>query len=69
MIIYLIDRETNEIKNTYTNVAKWAENFVECSNNGLRSKFYCDSEVEYFTDKIPEVKEAEDDKSRMATTE
>lgn len=54
MIIYLIDSVNNEIKNTYTNVDKWAENFVECIDNGLRSKFYCNSEIEYFTDKIPE---------------
>lgn len=54
MEVYLINRETNEIKDAYINVYKWAENFVECINNGLRSKFYCNSEIEYFTDKIPE---------------
>ena len=54
MKIYLINKEDSEINVTYTNVYKWAENFVECINNGLRSKFYCNSEIEYFTDKIPE---------------
>ena len=48
MEIYLIDRETKEIKSTYTNVKSWSENFVETINNGLKSKIYCDSETEYF---------------------
>ena len=60
MKIYLINKEDNEIKNTYTNVDKWSVNFVEFTNNGLKSKFYCDSEIEYFTDKILEVKEVND---------
>lgn len=53
MSIYLIDRETNEIINTYTNIVSWAENFVECKNNNLRSKIYCDTQTEYFTDIEP----------------
>lgn len=50
MNIYLIDRETNEIKDTYTNVNNWAEDFVEFATNGLRSKIYCNVETEYFSD-------------------
>jgi len=57
MEVYLIDRETNEIKDTYTNVDRWAENFVEFTTNGYRSKIYCDIETEYFSDKEPEVAE------------
>lgn len=50
MEIYLIDRETNKIKSTYTNVIKWGADFVEFTNNGLRAKIYCNAEIEYFTD-------------------
>lgn len=60
MMIYLIDSVNNEIKNTYKNVDKWSVNFVEFTNNGLKTKIYCNSEIEYFADKIPEVKEIED---------
>lgn len=49
MEIYLIDRETKEIRSTYTNVKSWTANSVETINNGLRSKIYCDTETEYFT--------------------
>ena len=57
MEIYLIDRETNEVKNTYINVVRWGTNFVEQINNGLRTKVYCDAETEYFSDKQPKVEE------------
>lgn len=58
MTIYLIDKETNKIKSTYTDVAKWSANFVEYTNNGLRAKIYCDSETEYFTNEAPKIEEA-----------
>ena len=61
MTIYLIDKETNEIKGTYSNVDKWSANFVECTSNGLRTKIYCDSETEYFTNEAPKVKEVTND--------
>lgn len=57
MEVYLIDRETNEVKNTYTNVVRWGTDFVEQTNNGLRTKIYCDAETEYFSDKQPKVEE------------
>lgn len=69
MKIYLINKEDNEIKNTYTNVDAWSVHFVEFTNNGLKTKIYCDIETEYFTDKIPEVKEVEDDESGKTASE
>lgn len=48
MKIYLIDNETNEIKNTYENVIEWGYDFVEYDNGG-RCKIYCDIEKEHFT--------------------
>ena len=50
MTVYLIDKETNEIKSTYNNVIEWGFNFVEYMNGGYRAKMYCDTETEYFTD-------------------
>lgn len=52
MKVYLINKETNEVIMTYTNVIKWDENFVE-HNNGGRGKIYCNTETEYFTDEEP----------------
>ena len=54
MQIYLIDNETNEIKNTYENVIEWGYDFVEY-NNGGRCKIYCDTEKEHFTDENEEL--------------
>lgn len=51
MKIYLINRETNEIIDTYENVYNWAENFVEFTNGRFDAKHYCNIETEYFTDK------------------
>lgn len=48
-MIYLKDRNTNEIKETYDNVIAWGDDFVEYYNNGNRAKFYCGDD-EYFTD-------------------
>ena len=50
--IYLINKDTNIIINTFTNVTKWDINFV-VFNNPLTCKIYC-SENEYFTDKLDE---------------
>ena len=48
MKIYLINTETNELINEYTNVIHWGYNFIEFDNGG-RCKIYC-GEKEYFTD-------------------
>ena len=61
MMIYLIDSVNNEIKNTYTNVDKWSVNFVEFTSNGFKTKIYCDSETEYFSDKLPIIEEVTND--------
>lgn len=61
MEIYLIDRETNEIKGVYTNVDKWSVNFVEFTNNGFKTKIYCDIETEYFTNEKPKIEEVTND--------
>ncbi|MBQ2871595.1 hypothetical protein IJE86_07830 [bacterium] len=53
MTIYLINRETGELINTYNNVTRWAEDFVEY-NNGGRAKSYCEVESELFTDTYTE---------------
>lgn len=54
MKVYLIDRETNEIKNTYDNVISWGINYVEYLNGGFRAKIYCNEETEYFTNEYIE---------------
>lgn len=51
MTIYLVDLQTQEIKETFENVIRWSANFVEYNNNG-RGKRYCDENTEYFTDKL-----------------
>ena len=48
-MIYLINKETNEVIQTFEDVIEWGENFVEYNNGGYRAKMYC-SENEYFTD-------------------
>lgn len=48
MIIYLRNKETNEVINTFHNVINWGYDFVEYDNNGGRCKIYCD-ENEYFS--------------------
>ena len=50
MEIYLIDKNNNEIKRTYSNVINWSYDFVKFINGGFASKIYCDSETEYFSD-------------------
>ena len=50
MVVYLKNKETNEILQTFENVIEWGYNFVEYRNqNNYRTKTYCD-ESEYFTD-------------------
>ena len=50
MVVYLKNKETNEILQTFENVIEWGDTFVEYRNeNNYRTKTYCD-ENEYFTD-------------------
>ena len=49
MTIYLINAETNEVIQTYTDVQHWGYNFVEYLNNKRRAKFYC-GDNEYFSE-------------------
>ena len=49
--VYLIDLQTQEVKETFENVIMWGSNFVEYDNNG-RCKKYCDETQEYFTDEV-----------------
>ena len=49
MTIYLINAETNEVIQTYTDVQNWGYNFVEYLNNKRRAKIYC-GDNEYFSD-------------------
>lgn len=51
-MIYLINKETNEVINTYHNVISWGVNFVEYLNSGYRGKVYC-NDGEFFTDIEP----------------
>jgi hypothetical protein len=60
MEIYLINNETNEVTQTYQNVEIWGYNFVEYRNNGMRGKIYCDTNIEHFSDKMPEIVEVSD---------
>ena len=62
MTVYLIDKNTNETKRTFNDVIGWADNFVEY-NNGGRAKIYCNTEVEYFSDKEPEKVEVNDEET------
>lgn len=48
MIVYLIDIESGEVKQTYTNVISFSHNYVEFDNNG-RCKIYCNPEIEFFS--------------------
>ena len=55
MKLYLINKEAKELIQTFYNVIYWGYNFVEYNNGGYRTKIYCDTETEYFTDKFEEV--------------
>lgn len=50
MMVYLIDKNTNEIIQTFENVQEWNEEYVVYDNSGFIGKTYCDPEAEYFTD-------------------
>lgn len=52
-MIYLINAETKEVVNTYSNVITWGSNFVEYGQGDFRAKIYC-NDNEYFTDTITE---------------
>ena len=56
MIVYLINKETNETIQTFENVNNWGINFVEYNNGCYPAKMYC-NENEYFSDKEVIVKE------------
>ena len=49
MEVYLVNKETKEIVETYKAVIQWSYNFVEYKIGGGRCKIYCDEEIEYFT--------------------
>lgn len=51
-MIYLINKETNEVIGTFNEVQHWDYNYVEYLNGGYRAKMYC-SDNEYFSDKEP----------------
>ena len=53
MKVYLIDRNTNEAVQEFSNVLSFGINYVEYLNNGCRGKIYCDTESEYISDTIP----------------
>lgn len=52
-MVYLINKETEEVINEYKEVISWGYNFVEFLNNGQRGKIYC-GKNEYFTDQKSE---------------
>ena len=51
-MIFLKNKETNEIIQTFDNVIDWGECYVEYSKNTARIKIYC-GENEYFTNEAP----------------
>ena len=53
-MIYLINKETNEVVNTFANVLEWDERSVLYQAGKGRGKTYA-NENEYFTDKEPEI--------------
>lgn len=53
MIVYLIDKNTNEVIRQFSNVLSFNITYVEYLNNGCRGKIYCDTETEYISETIP----------------
>lgn len=53
MEIYLLEKETNNLIQTFNNVTDWAENYVCYTVSGQMGKIYCDTEIEYFSDEMP----------------
>lgn len=53
MIVYLVDKETKEIKDTYYNVILFTENSITFNNNRFPGKIFC-SDTEYFTNNLKE---------------
>ena len=51
MEIYLINKETNKVIQTFNSVISWSANFISYNNNGNLGKIYCGDD-EYFTDAI-----------------
>lgn len=59
MEVYLINKETKEVVDTFRNVTKWNYNYVEYLNNGNKGKSYCNEEIEYFSDIVDNAEELE----------
>lgn len=57
MEVYLIDKETDKVKQTFTNVLNFRENYVEYLNSGCRGKIYFDTEIEYISETMPDIEE------------
>ena len=55
-MIYLINKETKEVVNTFGNVIEWNDSYVVYKAGKGTCKIYA-SEGEYFTDQAPEIKE------------
>lgn len=55
-MIYLVNKETNEIIEKFKNVTEWSENYILIIRPKSTVKYYA-SEGEYFTDQAPEIKE------------
>ena len=60
-MIYKVDKKTNTIVQTYTDVINWSNNFVEFLNQKqgtlkYRTKIYC-SDTEFFTNTPPKTNE------------
>lgn len=49
MNVYLIDKNTGEVKQSFSNVTYWDECCVEYSEFGCRGKVYCNENDEYFS--------------------
>lgn len=54
MTVYLIDKITSEVLQTFTDVLSFDDDYVEYLNNGCRGKTYCDVETEFISDVLPE---------------
>lgn len=70
MVIFLKNKETNELIRTYNNVVSWSTRFIEKLSGGYRSKIYC-SDNQYFDNKYKDVEpleEYEDEEYDMDAT-
>ena len=53
-MVYLVNKETNEVINTFNNVIEWDEQSVLYQAGKGRGKIYA-GENEYFTDREPKI--------------